>query len=102
VRDDTHVKLASVVTDLFGASGRRRLAALIAGARDPQALARLALGRLRRKLRQLEVALTGQFTVHHATIIQVSLALIDLFTRQIADLDRQIGALVAPLEPQLT
>src|SRR5262249_43178491 len=96
VLEDTNVKVASVVTDLFGVSGRRMLAALIAGERAPQALAGLALGRLRRKLPQLEVALTGQFTVHHATIIQASLELIDLLHRQIADLDRQIGELVEP------
>ena len=102
VLEDTNVKLASVVTDLFGVSGRRMLAALIAGERDPQALAGLALGRLRRKLPQLEVALTGQFTHHHATIIQASLELVDLLNRQIADLDSQIGDLVAPLEPQIT
>jgi transposase len=102
VLEDTNVKLASVVTDLFGVSGRRMLAALIAGERDPQALAGLALGRLRRKLPQLEVALTGQFTHHHATIIQASLELVDLLNRQIADLDSQIGELVAPLESQIT
>jgi transposase len=97
---DTNITLASVVTALFGVSGRRLLAALIAGERDPQTLAGLALGRLRRKRPQLEVALTGQFPVHHATIIQASLALIDLFTRQIAALDHPLGALVAPLQPQ--
>src|SRR6516165_1753733 len=102
VLEDTNVKVASVVTDLFGVSGRRMLAALIAGERDPQALAGLALGRLRRKLPQLEVALTGQFTHHHATIIQASLELVDLLNRQIADLDSQIGELVTPLEPQIT
>src|SRR5215831_17909217 len=41
VLEDTNVKVASVVTDLFGVSGRRMLAALIAGERDPQALAGL-------------------------------------------------------------
>jgi transposase len=101
VLEDTNLKLTSVVTDLFGVSGRRMLAALIAGERDPRVLAGLALGRLRRKLPQLEVALTGQFTVHHATIIQASLELIDLLHRQIADLDRQIGELVEPLRPQI-
>ena len=43
VLEDTHVKLSSVVTDLFGVSGRRMLAALIAGERDANTLAALAL-----------------------------------------------------------
>jgi transposase len=99
--EDTNIKLSSVVADLFGASGRRMLAALIAGEREPKALAALARGRLRRKLPDLEVALTGQFTPHHARLIQGALDLIDLLDRQIADLNQQIGDLVAPLAPQL-
>ena len=34
--EDTNLKLGSVVSDLFGATGRRMLAALVAGERDPQ------------------------------------------------------------------
>jgi transposase len=99
--EDTNIKLSSVVADLFGVSGRRMLAALIAGEREPKALAALARGRLRRKLPQLEVALTGQFTLHHARLIQGALDLIDLLDRQIMDLNQQIGDLVAPLAPQM-
>ena len=54
ILEDTNIKLASVVTDLFGKSGRRMLAALIAGERDPQQLAAMALGKLRRKIPDLE------------------------------------------------
>jgi transposase len=70
VLEDTNIKLTSVVSDLFGRSGRRMLAALLAGERDPKTLAALALGVLRRKQSHLELALTGQFTDHHAWLIQ--------------------------------
>ena len=49
ILEDTNIKLSSIVADLFGASGRCMLAALIAGEREPQALAALARGRLRRE-----------------------------------------------------
>ena len=101
VSEDTNVKLSSVVTDLFGKSGRRMLAALIAGERDAHKLAMLALGRLRQKLPQLELALAGQFTAHHGRLIQSALELIDLLDRQIAELDQHIGELVVPLQPQI-
>jgi transposase len=101
VLEDTNIKLSSVVTDLFGKSGRQMLAALIAGERDPKRLSALALGRLRHKLPQLELALAGQFTVHHGRLIQGALDLIDLLEQQIADLDQQISELVTPLQPQL-
>jgi transposase len=71
--EDTNIKLSSVVADLFGVSGRRMLAALVAGEQDPNVQAPFAKGRLRRKLSQLEVALTGQSTPHHARLIQGAL-----------------------------
>jgi transposase len=101
VREDTHITLTSVVSDLFGRSGRRMLAALLAGERDPKKLAALALGTLRRKRPQLELALTGQVTDHHAWLIQGALELIDLLDRQITSLDQHIGELMAPLAPQM-
>ena len=61
----------------------------------------MALGRLRRKLPELELALTGQFTDHHGRLIALSLELIDLLERQIATLDEQIRLLVEPLLPQI-
>jgi transposase len=101
VLEDTNIKLTSVVSDLFGRSGRRMLAALLAGERDPTTLAALALGVLRRKQSPLELALTGQFTEPHAWLIQGALELIDLLDRQLSDLDQHIGELMAPLAPQM-
>jgi len=40
--EDAQIKLSVVASDIFGASGRDMLAALIAGTRDPKALAQLA------------------------------------------------------------
>ena len=77
------------------------LAALLAGERDPNTLAALALGVLRRKQSQRELALTGQFTNHHAWLIQGGLELIDRLDRQITDLDQHIGELMASLAPQM-
>jgi transposase len=101
ILEDTNIKLASVVADLFGVSGRRMLAALIAGARDPHVLATFARGRLRRKLAALELALQGQFTAHHGRLIALALEVIDLMNRHIAELDEQIGELIPPLSPQI-
>ena len=48
--------------------------ALIAGQRDPSALAQLAKGRARKKTAQLEEALRGFFTDHHAAILRSRVA----------------------------
>lgn len=47
--EDTGMKLTGVITQLSGVTGRAILEALIAGERDPQVLAGLAVGRARRK-----------------------------------------------------
>ena len=101
ILEDTNITVAHVVSDLFGTSGRRMLAALIAGERDPQKLAARALGKLRRKLPQLALALTGQFTEHHGGIMQGTLELIDLLDRQIAALETPMRDASAPFTAQL-
>ena len=101
VLEDSNIKLASVVSDVFGKSGRQMLQALLEGERNAQKLASMALGRLRRKLPELELALAGQFTEHHGRLIALSLELIDLLERQIAALNEQIRLLIEPLLPQI-
>jgi transposase len=99
--EDTNIKLSTVATDIFGVSGRKMLKALIEGERDPERLARLAVGTLKKKIPQLEIALQGHFTGHHAAIIQMSLDQVDLLDRQIKDADERIAALSKPHDPQL-
>ena len=50
--EDTGIKLDCVATDILGVSGRAMLDALVAGTTDPEVLAELAKGKLRKKLRQ--------------------------------------------------
>src|ERR1700744_2795350 len=55
--EDAQIKLSSVASNIFGVSGRQMLAAMLAGQRDPQVLARMAHGRMRAKIPQLRGAL---------------------------------------------
>ena len=64
--EDANLKLASVVTDIYGVSARAVLEAILAGQRDVEALADLARGRLRAKRDQLKEALEGRVTAHHS------------------------------------
>ncbi|HEU0250773.1 MAG TPA: IS110 family transposase [Solirubrobacteraceae bacterium] len=57
VMQDTGIKLDSVASDLLGKSGRAMLDALVAGTTDPEILADLARGQLRKKLPALREAL---------------------------------------------
>lgn len=87
------------LTDLFGVSGRSILAAMLAGVRDPKALAALAHPRLKAKAAYLEQALTGRFTDHHAYLIGKLLQLHDRLEADIGELNARIEALIAEIDP---
>jgi len=102
ILEDAQIKLSAVVSDLFGVSGRAMIEALIAGQRNPWALARLARGTLRNKTRILEDALTGHFNDHHGFLCQMMLERIDGLTAQIGQLDARVEQAIAPFARQVT
>ena len=81
--EDALIKLSTVATDIFGKSGRAMLEALIAGERDPEVLADLALGKMRVKHAALVEALTGRFDEHHAELARMLLDQIDTLGEKI-------------------
>ena len=101
VLEDTNVKLASVVSDPFGVSGRKMMEALIRGEQDPKALSQMAKGVLRRKIPQLEAALEGSFTVHHALLVRLNLDTIDHINVQMDKLEEQIEKMIAPWQKEV-
>jgi transposase len=94
--EDAGIKLGVVVSDVFGVSGRRILAALIAGQRDPHLLADLAVGTLVHKTGALVEALTGRFDDHHALLAGQILTHVDYLDTAIGQLDARIDAELAP------
>jgi transposase len=94
--EDAGIKLDSVASDVLGVSGRAMLAALVAGERDPEALAELSKGVLRKKIPQLREALAGRFREHHALMIRLVLDHTAHLEAAIADLDAQVDRVMAP------
>lgn len=101
VLQDAGIKLSSVASDTLGASGRAMLAALVAGSRDPEALADLAKGVLRKKLPALREALTGRFNANHALVVSEILAKLDYLDEAIGRLSDAIDELCRPFEHEL-
>ena len=85
--EDAQIKLSVVASDIFGMSGRDMMAALIAGERNPQALAQLARSRMRGKIPQLEEAFVGYFTDHHRFLLAKMLTRIDALYADIDELE---------------
>jgi transposase len=69
------IKLGSVVTDVFGCTGRAILEQLAANKTDPVKLAELAQGSLKNKKQALVEALQGSFTAHDAALLKHQLTL---------------------------
>jgi transposase len=91
--ENTGIKLDCVATDIFGVSGRLMLAALLAGERDPTALAGLAKGRLCVKRSALVEAFEGcRFGEQNTLLIGGILRHVDFLDAEIAALGEAIEA----------
>jgi transposase len=98
---DAGIKLSSVASEVLGVSARKMLDALISGTHDPEILAELAKGTLRKKLPALREALQGRFTGHHALLIGQMLAQIDFLDETIAALSERIEELTRPFSREI-
>jgi transposase len=96
--EGANIKLASVATDILGVSGRKILAALVAGELDPRVLAELAQGLLRKKIAQLEQALVGQVDAHQRFLLRRHLEQIEGLDATIADVSAAIAERMRPYE----
>jgi len=94
--EDACIKLSVVASDIFGVSGRAMMAALIAGQRDPTVFAQLARSRMRAKIGRFEEAFNGHFDAHHGFLLARMLHRIDDIDADIAAVDEQIEAYLAP------
>jgi transposase len=72
------------------------LRALLDGERDPEVLAGLAKGVLRKKIPELRLALNGRFNDHHALLIGLALDHIEHLEAAIAALDGEVDRVMAP------
>ncbi|WBB57448.1 IS110 family transposase [Verrucosispora sp. WMMD573] len=97
--EDALIKVSSVASTLKTVSTRDMVEALIAGQRDPQALAGLARGRMRGKHTALIEALTGRFDAHHGELARILLDQIDRLDAEIAKLTTRIGQLLDDIDP---
>ena len=94
--EDTGIKLDCVATNILGVSGRLMLNALVAGTTDPNVLAQLAKGKLRKKIPALREALEGRFEAVHAFLIGEILTSLDTLDEQIERLSTAIEERISP------
>ena len=94
--ESANIKLSSVASDVMGVSGRDMLEALTDGNTNPDALAALARGKLRKKLPLLREALQGRFRSHHQFMLSEILVHLDFLDEAIERLSKEVEDYVAP------
>jgi transposase len=101
VLEDANIKLAGVVTDIQGVSAWAMLQAIVEGNTDPEAMADLAKGRLRKKRDQLVSALSGRVKPHHQFLIAEHLSQIEYLEEAIQRLSAEVGERLRPFDLQV-
>ena len=90
ILEDANIRLAGVVSDVFGVSGMAMLQAMAQGQTDPLVRSALAKGSLGKKQGLLMKALTGKVTEHHQFMLRFILQSIQSINDQIAQLEARM------------
>jgi len=100
VLETADVKIASLISDLAGVSGRKVLTALAEGKLTPQEMAELVDRRMELKKPALREALAGNVGEHHRFMLRQLLAQLDHIDAQVEAFDLRIAEVMSPLERQ--
>lgn len=87
-----NLKMTTVLGDVTGVTGLKIIRAIVAGERDPRALARLRDRRCKHTAEQIAIALDGRYRPEHVTELRLCLKMWDAYQDAIADLDRTIDS----------
>ena len=91
VLEDANIKLGSVLSDVFGASGQLMLNALLEGKATPEEIAQFAKGRAKQKIPELLAALDGhRMSEHHRQLIRYSIEHLVFLEDQVTKIDKEI------------
>jgi transposase len=92
-----NIQLTEVLTDVMGMTGQAIIRAIVAGERDPKALARHRNGRVKASAEAMTQALTGNWRDEHLFVLKQSLAMYDDIARHLAECDAKLQALLIDL-----
>ena len=94
--EGANLKIASVLTDIMGLSGRAVLDALAAGETDPDRLRALVGPRVKASAGAIRAALTGRVGPHHRFLLTLHLRQVDALAAAVAEIDAQVERDLGP------
>jgi transposase len=92
-----NLQLTNVITDITGQTGLNIIRAIVAGERDPLALAKHRNYRIKASEMAIAKSLEGTWKVEHVFCLSQALSLYDSYQVLIAQADAQLATLIAPL-----
>jgi transposase len=101
VLEGANIKLASVISNILGVSGRAMIQAMIEGETDAHRLAEQAQTHLKATADHLEDALSGQVGAHQRFLLATQLRHVDYLTDEIARLDGEIEERMRPFADEI-
>jgi transposase len=94
-----NVQLSQAVSDVTGLTGQKIIRAILAGERDPHALASLREPSCKKSAEEIGKALTGTWREEHLFVLKQSMLLYDFYTEQIQACDMEIERLYGLTRP---
>ena len=95
------LKLASVVSDLLGLSGRRIIEAMISGEESAEKLSWRLKGQLRKKEKQVKESLKGSFNAFHRMMLESLYSQYQFLSAQVASFEARIDEQMQPHADQV-
>ncbi len=92
-----NLQLHHVLSDLTGVTGMAIVRDILAGVRDPHALAAHRDGRCQASAQEIAAALTGNYRAEHLFVLRQNFEAFEFHQRQIADCDQAIAAQLTSL-----
>jgi transposase len=92
-----NIQLTEVLTDVMGMTGQAIIRDIVAGERDPKALARHRNGRVKASVAEITKALTGNWREEHLFVLRQALAMYDDIARHLSECDTKLQALLTEL-----
>lgn len=87
-----NIQLTEVLTDVMGLSGQLIIRDIVAGERDPKALARHRHSRVKASAEEITKALTGNWREEHLFVLRQSLGMYDDIARHLGQCDTKLHA----------
>lgn len=92
-----NIQLTEVLTDVMGMTGQAIIRDIVAGERDPKALARHRDRRVKASAEAIAKALTGNWRDEHLFVLRQALAMYDDIARHLAECDSKVQTLLHAL-----